>query len=52
MNKKSMFLEFFFSKKGASIKDVHTPGGGGFGKSVQKVYKGGGVFFNCVRTHF
>ena len=42
-----MFLEFFFSKKGASIKDVHTPGGRGVAKSVQ----GRGVFFRIVYVH-
>ena len=40
------------SYKGASIKDVHTPGGRGvFAKSVRKVYKGGGgVFELCTYT--
>ena len=34
---------------GASIKDVHTPGGGG----LPKVYKGGGVVFKlCTYTIF
>ena len=32
---------------GASIKDVHTPGGGGFAKSVQE----GGRRFRIVYVH-